>query len=124
MGDPATPVSTADADALLDLALDRMAAGSPDAAIPHLQQALAVDPDHTAAAHALIRALEDTGQLPQALALTRDRIAHDPDDALAHTRLSILLQKLGDIPAAEAAAARAKILTWKHQLREPELHSS
>jgi tetratricopeptide (TPR) repeat protein len=118
------PSASTDADVLLDLALDAMAAGSPTEAIPHLQQALALDPAHTSATHALIRALEDSGQLPDALALTRDRIAHDPDDALAHTRLSILLQKLGDIPAAEAASARAKILTWKHQLRDPELQSS
>ena len=120
MGEPAT----GEADSLLDLALDRMAAGSPAEAIPHLQQALTLDPAHTAATHALIRALEDSSQLSEALALTRECIAHDADDALAHTRLSILLQKLGDIPAAEAAAARAKILTWKHQLRDPELHSS
>jgi tetratricopeptide (TPR) repeat protein len=118
------PAATPQADALLDRALDAMAAGSPAEAIPHLQQALALSPGHTSATHALIRALEDSGLLSEALALTRERIAHDPDDALAHTRLSILLQKLGDIPAAEAAAARAKILTWKHQLRDPELHSS
>jgi len=118
------PAATPEADALLDRALDAMAAGRPAEAIPYLQQAIEIEPEHTAATHALIRALEDSGRLDQALALTRDRIAADPDDALAHTRLSILLQKLGDIPAAEAAAARAKILTWKHQLREPELHSS
>jgi tetratricopeptide (TPR) repeat protein len=120
MGDYAT----GEGDALLDRALDAMAAGSPAEAIPYLQQAIEIEPEHAAAAHALIRALEDSGQLEHALALTRERIAQYPDDALAHTRLSILLQKLGDIPAAEAAAARAKILTWKHQLREPELHSS
>jgi tetratricopeptide (TPR) repeat protein len=98
----------AQADAFLDTALDHMAAGNPQQAIPALQSALALDPQHAAAIHALLRALEDTGRLEEALALTRQRIAADPDDALAHTRLSILLQRIGDIPAAEAAAARAK----------------
>ena len=106
------------ADVFLDAALDHMAAGNPQQAIPVLQDALALDPQDNAATHALLRALEDTGRLDEALALTRDRIAADPDDALAHTRLSILLQRMGDIPAAEAAAARAKILGWKRQLKD------
>jgi Tfp pilus assembly protein PilF len=112
-----TAVTTAEADAALDLALDQMAAGSPAAAIPHLHRALTLAPNHPAATHALLRALEDTNQLPAALTLVRDLIAHSPDDPLAHTRLSILLQRSGDIPAAEAAAARARILDWKRQLR-------
>jgi len=107
---------SAEADAALDAALDQMAAGRPAAAIPHLQRALDLAPNHAAATHALLRALEDSGQLQEALILARARIAADPDDVLAHTRLSILLQKLGDIPAAEAASARARILDWKRQL--------
>ena len=75
-----------------------------------------VAPNHPAATHALLRALEDTNQIPEALALVHNLIAHSPDDVLAHTRLSILLQKSGDIPAAEAASARARILDWKRQL--------
>jgi Flp pilus assembly protein TadD len=108
--------TTTEAEAALDLALDQMAAGNPSAAIPHLHRALTLDPKHPAATHALLRALEDTNQIPEALALARALIAHSPDDPLAHTRLSILLQKSGDIPAAEAAAARARILDWKRQL--------
>jgi Tfp pilus assembly protein PilF len=115
---PANPTAdaTTEADTALDIALDQMAAGNPQAAIPHLHRALTLAPNHPAATHALLRALEDTNQLPEALTLARNLIAHDPDDPLAHTRLSILLQKSGDIPAAEAAAARARILDWKRQL--------
>jgi tetratricopeptide (TPR) repeat protein len=109
--------ATTEADAALDQALDQMAAGSPTEAIPHLHRALALEPHHPAATHALLRALEDTNQLDQAIALAHQLIAATHDDPLAHTRLSILLQKSGDIPAAEAAAARAKILGWKLQLR-------
>ena len=111
--------ATTEADAALDQALDHMAAGKPESAISHLHQALALEPHHPAATHALLRALEDTNRLDEAITLARDLIANTPDDPLAHTRLSILLQKSGDIPAAEAAAARAKILGWKL-----ELHSS
>ena len=106
-----------EADACLDAALDFMAAGDPEAAIPQLNRALELDPGHEAAMHALIRALEDAGRLEDALRLANQRIAAAPDDVLAHTRLSILLQHMGDVPAAEAAAARAKILGWKLELK-------
>jgi Flp pilus assembly protein TadD len=49
------------------------------------------------------------------LALT----ALTPDDPLAHTALSISLQQAGHIPEAEAAAARARVLEWRAQLRSP-----
>ena len=105
------------ADTLLDRALDHMAAGRPAEAVPLLQQAASLFPTHTAAQHALLRALEDSGRLDEALALARQLTERDPDDPLAFTRLSILLQKHGDIPGAEAASARARILDWKRQLR-------
>ena len=94
-----------------------MAAGDAEAAIPHLRRALEADAANDAATHALLRALEDAGRLDEAIALANRRIAEAPDDVLAHTRLSILLQHAGDIPAAEAAAARAKILGWRLQLK-------
>jgi tetratricopeptide (TPR) repeat protein len=109
--------ANASADAELDRALDSMAAGAPGDAVVWLQQALGLDPDHVAATHALLRALEDCGRLNEAVALARRSIERWPDDVLAHTRLSILLQKLGDVPAAEAAAGRARILGWKLELR-------
>ena len=109
--------ANADADTLLDHALDQMAAGQPANAIPLLRRACELAPDHPAASHALLRALEDSGQLSDALALVHSLIALDPDDPLPHTRLSILLQKIGDVPGAEAASARARILEWKRQLR-------
>jgi Flp pilus assembly protein TadD len=123
MGVPATT----EADAALDQALDHMAAGSPAEAIPHLHHALALEPHHPAATHALLRALEDVGQFDDAIALAHELIAHSPEDPLAHTRLSILLQRLGKVPEAEAASARAKILGWKLELRSsiesPEANS-
>jgi Tfp pilus assembly protein PilF len=116
MVEPATTAADTALDNIIDAALDHMAAGNPSAAIPHLSHALTLAPNHPAATHALLRALEDTNQIPEALALVHNLIAHSPDDVLAHTRLSILLQKSGDIPAAEAASARARILDWKRQL--------
>ena len=51
-----------------------------------------------------------------------ERIAKlDPEDVLGHTRLSILYQKKGMIPEAEAEAKKARILGWKQQIRADKL---
>ena len=42
----------------------------------------------------------------------------DPDDVLAHTSLSVLYQKKGMIPEAEAEGAKARVLGWKQQLKK------
>ena len=39
------------------------------------------------------------------------------DDVLAHTSLSILYQRKGMVPEAEAEAAKARVLGWKQQLK-------
>ena len=51
--------------------------------------------------------------------LWRRRITElDPDDVLAHTSLSVLYQKKGMIPEAEAEGAKARVLGWKQQLKK------
>jgi len=44
----------------------------------------------------------------------------DPDDILAHTSLSILYQKKGMVPEAEAEGNKARVLGWKQQLKKKE----
>jgi Flp pilus assembly protein TadD len=110
-----TPV--AQVDALLEAALDCMVEGDAAGAVERFEQALAVDPKHPEARHGLARALEDAGRDDEALRVTEQLIAEDPDDVLAVTRLSMLYQHKGMSAAAAAAAARAKILGWKQELR-------
>jgi len=104
-------------DSLLDIALDAMAAGDAAGAVSSFERVLAIDPRHAEARHGLVRALEDAGRVEEALHVTEQLIAEDPDDVLAVTRLSMLYQHQGKIAEAEAAAARAKILGWKQELR-------
>jgi DNA-binding SARP family transcriptional activator len=104
-------------DRLFDAALDAMAHGDPSMAIEDFKRIIAADPTHIEAKHGLIRALEDAGRIDDALVAVRELIAADPDDVLAHTRLSMLYQHKGMIAEAEAAAAKAKILGWKQELR-------
>ena len=41
-----------------------------------------------------------------------------PDDPFVYTSLSIFLQRQGKIPEAEAAAAKARMLSWKEELKK------
>ena len=108
----------ADAEALYYSALDHIAANQPQAAIEELQQAITLDPTFLDARHALIRAHQDAGDYDAGIAVANDLIALAPDDVLAYTSLSILYQRKGMIPEAEATALKAKLLGWKQQLAQ------
>ena len=106
-----------ESEALLDAALDCMAKGDAESAIEHFEHLVALDPSHAEANHGLVRALEDAGRTDDALAAVSKLIASDPDDVLAQTRLSMIYQHKGMIAEAEAAAAKARVLGWKQELR-------
>jgi len=109
-----------EADLLSERGVQLLGAGSPDEAARAFRDAIAADADHIEAHHGLIRALCDAGQFEAAVAAALALTALTPQDPLAHTSLSIALQKAGHIPEAEAAAGRARILEWKQQLAMPD----
>ena len=104
-------------DELFDAALDCMQRGDAAGAVRCFEEVLKRNEEHVEARHGLIRALEDAGRVDDALAAVKALIATDPDDVLAQTRLSMIYQHKGMIAEAEAAAAKAKILGWKQELR-------
>ena len=77
-----------------------------------------MDPGMLDALHGLIRALQESGQLDEAIAAAQRLAQLDPGEVLAHTSLSILYQRKGMIAEAEAEALKAKLLGWKKQLQE------
>jgi len=99
-------------------ALDDVAEGRDEQAIDEYRQAIALDPSFTDALHGLSRALQNLNRLDEAIEVSNQISALDPDDVLAHTSLSILYQKKGMIPEAEAEANKARILGWKQQLKK------
>ena len=99
-------------------ALDKLADGDESGAIAELQQALEYDPRFTDAMHALARALQDAGRIDEAIPVAQRISEVDPEDILAHTSLSILYQRKGMVPEAEAEANKARILGWKKELME------
>jgi tetratricopeptide (TPR) repeat protein len=99
-------------------ALDLMAEGHLEKAIASYQESLTADPTFTEAMHGLARALQDLQRFDEAIEVARRITEIDPDDVLAHTSLSVLYQKKGMIPEAEAEGAKARVLGWKQQLKK------
>jgi tetratricopeptide (TPR) repeat protein len=99
-------------------ALDLMADGKLEDAVAAYRESLAIDPTFTEAMHGLARALQDLQRYDQAVEVARKITELDPDDVLAHTSLSVLYQKKGMIPEAEAEGAKARVLGWKQQLKK------
>jgi Flp pilus assembly protein TadD len=104
--------------------MDLLANGDALGAAETFREAIAADPAHIEAHHGLIRALCDAELMEAAVAAATELTALTPQDPLAHTSLSIALQKAGRIPEAEAAAGRARILEWKQQLAQPAVNSA
>jgi len=103
-------------DALSQSGLDLLFAGDATGAAQAFREAILANSGHIEAHHGLIRALCDAEQPEAAVAAAQALTTLTPNDPLAHTSLSIALQKAGQIPEAEAAAGRARILEWKQQL--------
>ena len=99
-------------------ALDLMAEGHLDSAVAAYQESITADPTFTEAMHGLARALQDLQRYDEAIAIAQRIAEIDPDDVLAHTSLSVLYQKKGMIPEAEAEGAKARVLGWKQQLKK------
>jgi tetratricopeptide (TPR) repeat protein len=98
-------------------ALDHVADGRDEQAIDEYRQSIAADPAFTDALHGLSRALQNLNRFDEAIEVAQQISAVDPDDVLAHTSLSILYQKKGMVPEAEAEANKARVLGWKQQLK-------
>ena len=104
------------AERLAQQGLEDLHAGNAAAAAQSFTDAIAADPQHIEAHHGLVRALTDSGEPEAAVNAARKLTELTPDDPLAFAGLSIALQRAGQIPEAESAAGRARILEWKHQL--------
>ncbi|MGA9565053.1 MAG: tetratricopeptide repeat protein [Candidatus Korobacteraceae bacterium] len=99
-------------------ALDHYAEGRLAEAVADYEAAIASDPSFLDAMHGLARAYQDSEEYDKAIAVASRIVDVDPDDVLAHTSLSILYQRKGMVPEAEAEAAKARVLGWKQQLKQ------
>ena len=99
-------------------ALDLVAEGLPERALAEYEKCLQANPAHSEAMHGIAKVLGDLNRLDEAITVAKRLAEIDPDDVLAHTSLSVLYQKKGMIPEAEAEGNKARILGWKQQLKK------
>jgi Flp pilus assembly protein TadD len=111
------------AEELYHQGLDRLAEGDAAGAATFLRRCLQADPGMLDAMHGLIRALQEMGSFDEAITVARQLLVLNPEEVLAHTSLSILYQHKGMIAEAEAEALKAKLLSWKIQLRQQKANS-
>ena len=98
-------------------ALDLVAEGEPERALAEYEKCLAADPAFTEAMHGMAACWGILNRLDEAIVVAKRLAELDPEDVLAHTSLSVLYQKKGMIPEAEAEGNKARVLGWKQQLK-------
>src|SRR2546422_742997 len=90
-------------------ALDLFSESSYELAAEEYRMAIEHDSTFTDAMHGLVRVYQEMGRLDDAIPVARRITECDPEDILAHTSLSILYQKKGMVPEAEAEANVARV---------------
>ena len=86
--------------------------------IVEYRAALELQPDWADVIHAMATAQSKLGRHDEAIENVNRVIKLTPTDAFAYTSLSIFLQRKGLIPEAEQAAAHARMLSWKEELKK------
>ena len=108
----------ASAEELYDQAVDCVAEGDLDVAIAKYKEALAVDAQFADAWEGLSMALADQERWAEAIEAAKMVVELNPDEQLGYTNVSRIYQRSGNVPEAEAWAAKARVLDWKQQLKE------
>ena len=104
---------------LVDEATFEFTMGDHAAALEKLEQAVKLDPACFAAWHAMAEIQFDQDNLEAAVDAGNIAVGIKEDDIHIHTSLSRIWMELGNKDEAEKHGARARILGWKDQLKEP-----
>jgi tetratricopeptide (TPR) repeat protein len=108
----------ASSEELYDQAVDCVADGKLDEAVRKYREAIAIAPDFADAWEGLSMALADQELWADAIAAAKKVVELSPDEQLGYTNVSRIYQRAGNVPEAEAWAAKARVLDWKAQLKE------
>lgn len=86
-------------------------------AMAEYKKALEIDPDFIDAIAGLAMAQMHAGLLDDAIANGLRLCELNPEDAFNHTNLSMFYQRKGMIEEAEVEGAKARMLSWKQELK-------
>ena len=86
-------------------------------AIAKYDEAMAIDPDWPDSYHGKAMALMQLERYDEAIEVGQRIVELDPNDPFAHTSLSMFYQRKGMIDEAEAEGAKARMLSWKQELK-------
>ena len=86
-------------------------------AIEAFREALVIDPEWSDCLQALSMAQMNSGALDEALETAKHICELAADDPLAFTGLSMIYQRLDRIDDAETAQNKARMLSWKQELK-------
>lgn len=111
-----------DIQSIVDEATFDFTMGDSDGAIAKLTKLLDTQPDAFEAWHALSEINFSLRRYDAALPAAERALALRPEDLFVNTTLSRIWMEKGDKATAEKYGAKAKILSWKDQLKNPEDH--
>jgi predicted Zn-dependent protease len=104
---------------LVDEATFEFTMGNAEAALKMLEEAIRKDPACFAAWHAMAEIQFDQDKYDKALEAGQVAVGLKEADVHIHTTLSRIWMELGNKDEAEKHGARARVLGWKEQLKEP-----
>jgi len=110
---------TAEIENLVDDATFDFTMGNYDEALGKLTRAVDLAPEAFVAWHALAEINFQLRHFDDALRAAECALALNPDDLFINTTLSRIWMEKGDKALAEKFGAKAKILSWKDQLKNP-----
>jgi tetratricopeptide (TPR) repeat protein len=99
-------------DELKDEGDGSLAIGELDEAVKYYRQAVEAKPDYFDAWHALGMALMKSGNYPDAINACIKATELEPNNQFGWTSLSLVYVRNNQITEAEAAGAKAKIISW------------
>ena len=91
--------------------------GKNEDAVAAFRSALEEDPNWSDCLQALSMALMNLGKLEEALETAKNICELASEDPLAFTGLSMIYQRLDRIDDAETAQNKARMLSWKQELK-------
>lgn len=92
--------------------------GRHDEAMERFERCLQIDPDYGDAILGKAMVHLSRGDHDAAIEFGKRLVELDPNDVLAYTNLSMFYQRAGRIEEAEEAGAKARMLEWKHELKD------